>query len=256
MQVDASFWGYFLQADPIVKLVMGLLMLASLFSWAVIFQRFSLFKHMNHGIQTFEKQFWSGTELSRLYTTLNAKGYEQTRGLARIFCGGFREFMKLRPILAQNSSEVMAGVVRAMGVARSRELQGLEKHLGFLASVGSVTPYVGLFGTVWGIMHAFHALGDVEQATISMVAPGISEALVATALGLFAAIPAVLAFNYFNNQLLRIEEQFCTFEDEFAGLLFQQIAQQDAQPHSTSGNVSSELPESGEVPPMPEQPIY
>jgi biopolymer transport protein TolQ len=169
----------------------------------------------------FEERFWSGGDLSALYKDLSAK--ERTnQGLAAIFRAGFQEYVRLRKIEGNDMMAVLQGAERSMRVALSREMDRLESNLPFLATVGSTSPYVGLFGTVWGIMHAFHALGNVDQATLALVAPGISEALVATAIGLFAAIPAVVAYNRYSNQVERLNNRYEEFMEEFSTLLQRQ----------------------------------
>lgn len=219
--VNLGFLEYFLGADVVVKTVMGILLLASVLSWTVIFQRGLFLKSIKHRIVKFEDKFWAGTSLSALYTNLNAhKG--SFSGLESIFHAGFKEFARLRQ-LGFKPEVVMDGVLRSMGIAKHREMDKLEHNLSTLATIGSVSPYIGLFGTVWGIMAAFQALGSVQQATVAMVAPGISEALVATAMGLFAAIPAVIAYNRFSNSVDFIISQYDTFQDELSNILYRQV---------------------------------
>lgn len=191
-------------------------------SWTMIFQRGLFLKNAKVEMVSFEDMFWSGMDLSKLYTELSTKG-EAVQGLSSIFLAGFREFIRLRKQGGVAPSVILEGIQRAMRIARSREMDKLEQHLSFLATVGSTSPYVGLFGTVWGIMTSFHALGSAQQATIAMVAPGISEALIATAMGLFAAIPAVIAYNRFANEVERLLNQYDTFQEEFSNILYRQV---------------------------------
>lgn len=218
---DQSIWFYFADAGIVVKLVMIMLLAASMVSWTLIFQRSSFFKRIRQAGSAFEELFWSGIDLNKLYHEVN-ESQEEPGGLANIFQAGFREFIRLRNQAHVTPAIVMEGTQRAMRVAYSREVDKLEQHLSFLATVGSTSPYVGLFGTVWGIMTSFHALGTAQQATIAMVAPGISEALIATAMGLFAAIPAVIAYNRFSNTAERLLNQYDTFQEEFSAILYRQ----------------------------------
>lgn len=219
---NPSIWSYFFSAGPIVKLVMLLLIAASLASWTVIFERIRYLKKTKTAVDQFEKTFWSSDDLSQLYKSLQQRAVS---GLAVIFVAGFKEFLQLNQpgILANH---VMSGAKRAMRVAQIRENEKLESYLPLLATIGSVSPYVGLFGTVWGIMAAFSSLSQVSEASIAMVAPGISEALVATALGLFAAIPAVIGYNRFVQLVDRLLNRFEAFEDEFASLLYRHTQKQ------------------------------
>jgi biopolymer transport protein TolQ len=169
-------------------------------------------------MEQFEQKFWSGIDLNKLYTDLTSRNKESS-GLELFFTTGFREFGRLRAQPGANPAAIMEGAIRAMKVAHSREIDKLEQNVSWLATIGSTSPYIGLFGTVWGIMNSFIALGSVKQATLSMVAPGIAEALVATAMGLFAAIPAVIAYNRFNNTLSRVESHYENFIEEFSGIL-------------------------------------
>lgn len=222
MVADQSLLSYFLNASPVVRAVMLMLIIASIVSWTMIFQRSIFLKRARDGMSIFEELFWSGNDLGKLYTDLTSeKG--QPGGMENIFQAGFREFVRLRKQAGATAASIMEATQRAMRIARSREMDKLEQHLSFLATVGSTSPYVGLFGTVWGIMTAFHALGGAQQATIAMVAPGISEALVATAMGLFAAIPAVIAYNRFANEAERLLNQYDTFQEEFSNILYRQV---------------------------------
>jgi len=208
-------------ASVLVQLVMLALLLASLFSWYYIFLKIFTFKRANLLADEFEKQFWSGGNLNDLYQRAAASRDAGT--LERIFESGFREFTKLRNQRSTTDPSVMVdGARRAMRATYQREMDHLERHLAFLASTGSVSPYVGLFGTVWGIMHAFRSLANVQQATLAQVAPGIAEALVATAIGLFAAIPAVVAYNRYSHQIDRLAIRFESFMEEFSNILQRQ----------------------------------
>ena len=218
---DLSIISLIANASVLVQLVMALLLLASLFSWYYIFiKRFQL-RRARLQADEFEKQFWSGTELSALYHRANASRTAGT--LERIFESGFREFTKLTKQPGMDMASVMDGTRRAMRATYQREMDNLESHLAFLASVGSVSPYVGLFGTVWGIMNAFRGLANVAQATLGHVAPGIAEALIATAMGLFAAIPAVVAYNRFSGDVNRLAIRFDSFMEEFSNILQRQM---------------------------------
>lgn len=223
MSVDQSLMSLFTQASPLVKLVMLLLVAASVVSWMLIFQGRQAFRRAERTSQSFEDGFWSGVDLHRLYQKYSATPTQHGHGSQQLFLAGFREYLKLRTQTQMPSDLRMASLERAMRVALSKELDALEKPLPFLATVGSVSPYVGLFGTVWGIMNALRALGAVQQANLAMVAPGISEALVATAMGLFAAIPAVIAYNRYSTRLQRLTNQYTIFMDEFLGLLNRQL---------------------------------
>ncbi|HYC44059.1 MAG TPA: protein TolQ [Burkholderiales bacterium] len=218
---DLSIIGLVLNASFLVQLVMLALLLASLFSWYYVFiKRFQL-KRAERQADDFEKQFWSGAELSALYHRANAS--RDAGSLERIFEAGFREFTKLTRQAGMDVAAVMDGTRRAMRATYQREMDNLESHLSFLASVGSVSPYVGLFGTVWGVMNSFRGLANATQATLAAVAPGIAEALIATAMGLFAAIPAVLAYNRFSGDVNRLSIRFDSFMEEFSNILQRQM---------------------------------
>lgn len=218
---DLSIISLVAGASFLVQLVMAALLLASLFSWYYIFvKRFQL-RRASRQADAFEKQFWSGAELSALYHRANAARNAGT--LERIFEAGFGEFVKLTKQPGADVAVVMDGTRRAMRATYQREMDLLESHLSFLASVGSVSPYVGLFGTVWGIMNAFRGLATVAQATLAHVAPGIAEALIATAMGLFAAIPAVVAYNRFAGDVNRLAIRFESFMEEFSNILQRQM---------------------------------
>ncbi len=221
MSSDLNFLQLVFNASPLVQLVMAALVLASVFSWMMIFDRSKVLRRARQEAEAFESRFWAGNDLGQLYRGL-AADQESLRGLATIFHAGFREFARLRESSGVDPSDIVEGARRAMRVAMSRELDGLEHYLSFLATVGSTSPYVGLFGTVWGIMNAFSALGNVKQATLNLVAPGIAEALIATAMGLFAAIPAVVAYNKYANQVQRLENRYDDFVEEFSNILQRQ----------------------------------
>lgn len=216
-----SFWGLFLEASLLVQAVMVLLVLMSVLSWALIYQRRKILQGAETEALKFEERFWSGVDLAKLYKEVSAKG-NKIQGAEHLFHSGFREFARLRQVRSMDSVSVMSGTQRAMRVAHSREMERLETHLSVLATIGSISPYIGLFGTVWGIMNSFIALGSVQQATLQMVAPGIAEALIATAMGLFAAIPAVIAYNKFSTQVATIDGNYINFAEEFTGILQRQ----------------------------------
>ena len=222
MTTDMSMWSLFANASLLVQLVMLLLLAASIYSWTLIIQKYRLLKAARLDAQTFENRFWSGIDLVDLYKQVSKRRGE-LEGMASLFEAGFGEYARLRKQGGQSAMDIVEGTQRAMRVALSRELDRLESHLAFLATVGSTSPYVGLFGTVWGIMNSFRALGGAQHATLSMVAPGIAEALIATAMGLFAAIPAVVAYNRFSNEVERLENRFETFKEEFSTLLQRQV---------------------------------
>ncbi|MCB1724216.1 MAG: protein TolQ [Gammaproteobacteria bacterium] len=218
---DLSFVSLILNASLVVQLVMALLVLASVLSWTIIFDRSRVLKKARREAEDFENRFWSGGDLGELYRAVD-HDRDSARGLGAIFHAGFREFARLRENADMDPMDVVEGARRAMRVALSREIDSLETFLAFLATVGSTSPYVGLFGTVWGIMNAFHALGNVKQATLNLVAPGIAEALIATAMGLFAAIPAVVAYNRYANAVQRLENRYDDFVEEFSNILQRQ----------------------------------
>jgi len=201
---------------------MLILFLASVVSWVMIIQRGTYQRRAQRSLKAFETQFWSGIDLSQLYRKGN-DGQLSVDGVESIFRAGFKEFSRLRQQLGADPDAVMEGTQRAMRVAVSREEEKLEMHLPFLASVASVSPYIGLFGTVWGIMNSFRGLASVHQATLATVAPGISEALVATAMGLFAAIPAVLAYNRYAARAETLSNGYETFAEEFSAILHRQV---------------------------------
>lgn len=224
MEEQLSLIDLVLQASFTVQAVMGMLMLASVLSWYMIVQRFLYFRSARDEMYDFEERFWSGIDLSQLYREGNERASEgaAAMGMESIFRAGFKEFSRLAQQSDMDSEAVLEGSRRAMRVATLREEERLERHLAFLASVGSTSPYIGLFGTVWGIMHSFRGLANATQATLATVAPGISEALVATAMGLFAAIPAVLAYNRFASKVEVFGNRYDTFVDEFSSILYRQ----------------------------------
>lgn len=218
---DLSFTHLILGASPLVQLVMAILVLASILSWTIVFDRSRVLKKARREADDFDNRFWSGGDLAELFRAVD-RDRDALSGEAAIFHAGFREFARLRENPAVEPMALVEGARRAMKVATSRELDSLENHLSFLATVGSTSPYVGLFGTVWGIMNAFQALGNVKQATLNLVAPGIAEALIATAMGLFAAIPAVVAYNKYANSVQRLENRYEDFVEEFSNILQRQ----------------------------------
>jgi biopolymer transport protein TolQ len=201
-----------------VQLVLVLLVAASVLSWAIVFRKQRLVREARAEADRFEGSFWSGGDLAALYRTIEGRA-TATGGIESLFAAGFRDFTRLRGQAGQTPESVLDGARRAMRIAQLKEIDRLEHSLATLATIGSTSPYVGLFGTVWGIMVAFHGLGNVKQATIAMVAPGIAEALIATAIGLFAAIPAVIAYNRFADQVSRLELRYDTFIEEFSSIL-------------------------------------
>lgn len=216
MNQDLSIVNLVLHASLVVQLVIAGLMLTSLASWTVIFTKLFGLRTLRNSNDDFEREFWSGKNLNELYNAAGTK--PRTAPMERLFASGMREFMKLRE-RRLDPGALLDGARRAMRASLQRELDMIEGNVGFLASVGSVSPYVGLFGTVWGIMHAFVGLSNVQQVTLATVAPGIAEALVATAIGLFAAIPAVVAYNRFARDIDRIAIQLETFIEEFSNIL-------------------------------------
>ncbi|MGA7950501.1 MAG: protein TolQ [Thiobacillaceae bacterium] len=225
MQVtqDLSLLTLVAQASIPVKIVLGLLLLASMMSWWYIFLKLFALSRATRMTGSFEKEFWGGGDINAMFQRIAAER-DQSGALALIFEAGFREFLKLRKQAGVTVSVIMDGTRRAMRASYQRELDGLESHLAFLATVGSVSPYVGLFGTVWGIMLAFQNLSSVAQATLAQVAPGIAEALIATAMGLFAAIPAVVAYNRYTHDIDRLSNRMESFMEEFSNILQRQAA--------------------------------
>ena len=222
MSNDLSLFSLLANASLVVQCVMLLLLGVSVVSWTMIFKKSITLGRARKAADKFEQRFWSGTELTTLYGQITARKYIPS-GMESIFEAGFKEFARLRKQPNIQPMAVLEGAQRAMRVVLAREIDELELHLSFLASVGSISPYVGLFGTVWGIMNSFRALGNVHQATLSQVAPGIAEALIATAMGLFAAIPAVVAYNRYANTSERLINRYDTFLEEFATILQRQV---------------------------------
>ena len=229
MNPDISIIHLVLHASWVVQLVMAALLLTSLASWTVIVSKLFGLSNVRHGNDEFEREFWSGKNLKDLYS--DAGRHVDSSPMERIFASGMREFMKTMEKKNIDPPLILDGARRAMRASFQRELDLMESNLSFLASVGSVSPYVGLFGTVWGIMTAFIGLSNVQQASLASVAPGIAEALVATAIGLFAAIPAVIAYNRFARQIDRIAIQFETFIEEFSNILQRNIGHASEEAH-------------------------
>jgi len=221
VKTDLSIVHIILEASLVVQIILILLLVASLASWFIIFRKTSIISLARKAADSFEDSFWSGGDLIAMFQRLDHKDGGLT-GMERIFHAGFREYAKLRKQETLHNDAILEGTDRAMRVAQNREVDELELHLPILATIGSTSPYVGLFGTVWGIMNSFRALGEVQQATLAMVAPGISEALVATAMGLFAAIPAVIAYNHYATQSERLHSRYDAFREEFFSLLQRQ----------------------------------
>jgi len=222
---DMSVLSLVTNASVLVQLVMAGLLLASVVSWYYIFIKIFTYKRAARQSDRFERHFWGGGDLSELFQrAVNSR--DSSGALERIFEAGYREFTKLRAQRGTDASTMVDGARRAMRATYQREMDHLESHLSFLASTGSVSPYVGLFGTVWGIMHSFRSLANVQQATLAQVAPGIAEALIATAIGLFAAIPAVVAYNRYSHDIDRLAIRFESFMEEFSNILQRQTARQ------------------------------
>jgi len=221
MSADMSFFHLITGASLVVQLVMLLLLVVSMVSWTMIFRRRSALEEARQAADDFEDRFWSGGDLAALYREVSSDT-GHVIGMAGIFKAGFKEFARLRGQQGADPRAVMEGTQRVMRVVLSRETDDLETHLSFLATVGSTSPYVGLFGTVWGIMNSFRGLGNAQQATLSMVAPGIAEALIATAMGLFAAIPAVIAYNRYSHDVERLISRYDNFLEEFSTILQRQ----------------------------------
>lgn len=217
---DLSLITLITEASLLVKLVMLALLLISFYSWLIIFRKRSELEQAKRDANAFEDKFWSGNELNRLYEDISSRPHA-SRGMEGIFEVGFKEFVRLKKF-ANGSNYVLDGSQRVMRISLAREIDQLETSLPFLATAGSTSPYIGLFGTVWGIMNSFRALGNVQHATLAMVAPGIAEALIATAMGLFAAIPAVIAYNRYSHEVERLINRYDTFLEEFSSILQRQ----------------------------------
>lgn len=222
---ELTIWQLTLDASLPVQIVLLILLLASVVSWVMIVQRWLVLSAAAKGVQSFEQRFWSGMDLSQLYKEGTQMQQEEMQivGMENLFRAGFKEFMRLRQQSSVDKEAIMEGAQRVMRVAYAREEEKLDKHLTFLATVGSVSPYIGLFGTVIGIMNSFIGLANQAQATLVVVAPGIAEALFATAMGLFAAIPAVVAYNKYTASVDSITGSYITFSDEFSSILHRQI---------------------------------
>ncbi len=221
---DLSILRLIAEATIVVQAVMALLLAASVYSWGIIFRKRKVLRSASDDLQRFDREFWSGGDLAALYKSIEARG--RAAGIDSIFQAGFREFARLKQQGVDSADVLLEGARRAMKAQQIKEIENLEQGLSNLATVGSTSPYVGLFGTVWGIMHAFVGLGSVQQATLATVAPGIAEALIATAIGLFAAIPAVVAYNRYADQVWRLESRYDAFMEEFSTIL---------QRHATRG---------------------
>lgn len=218
MNAELSIGHLIAQASVLVQIVMGLLVLASIVSWAVIISKRQLVSRTRQGSEKFEERFWSGGNLADLYESVS-RNKEAEGGIVPIFSAGFEEYKRQQGMAQIDNDDALAAVQRQMRVAQVREVERLEGGLALLATIGSTSPYVGLFGTVWGIMNAFIGISNMKQASLAVVAPGIAEALIATAMGLFAAIPAVIAYNFFTRSVESLETQFHTFSEEMIGII-------------------------------------
>ncbi len=218
MPEQISIFEIVVNSSPPVLAVLVILTLASLASWVMIFQRWFALRRAINDSDEFEDHFWSGIDLRQLYSELD--GQDDLTGIEKVFVAGFKEYSRLSDQSGADTESIMQGAQRAMRVALTREEESLETHLVFLATVGSTSPYVGLFGTVWGIMNSFRELANMSQATLATVAPGISEALIATAMGLFAAIPAVIGYNRFSARVEVLMKRYNAFSDELTGILY------------------------------------
>jgi len=221
-----------LEASPVVQAVLLLLLILSIASWGVIIEKSRALKQAVGGANEFEDSFWSGGDLSALYREVSSE--ESPQGMAGIFESGFREFGRLRQEGGLSPDQIVEGARRSMNVSQIREMDRLESNLSFLATVSNTSPYIGLFGTVWGIMSAFYSLGNLQSATIAVVAPHISEALIATAMGLFAAIPAGIAYNRYADKVGRLEVRYGTFMEELSAIFQRSAARKDAAHHGAA----------------------
>ena len=226
MNTDLSVLRLILDASPVVQLVLAGLLLLSISSWAVIIDKARVLKQAHRAASESEASFWSGVDLSSLYRDI-ARTEATPLGMAGIFEAGFRDFGRLKQESGMTSEQIVEGARRAMRVSHLREMDRIEHNLAFLATVSNTSPYIGLFGTVWGIMSAFYSLGSVQSATIALVAPHISEALIATAMGLVAAIPAGIFFNRYANQVNRLEVRYDTFSEELSAILQRNAARRE-----------------------------
>ncbi|MDH2999420.1 Tol-Pal system subunit TolQ [Chelonobacter oris] len=221
MSTELNFLALFLDASIIVQIVIAILILFSIISWAIIIQRSAILRQALKSSASFEDRFWSGEDLNKLYEGMDNRR-DALNGSEQIFYVGFKEFLRLQQTASSTPESIIQGTGRAMNLTLNREIEEVENRIPFLATVASISPYIGLFGTVWGIMHAFMALSNVKQATLQMVAPGIAEALIATAIGLFAAIPAVMAYNRLSLRVGKLEQNYTNFIDEFTTILHRQ----------------------------------
>jgi biopolymer transport protein TolQ len=228
MNVDLSIVSLIMDASLIVQLVMLGLLIASIGSWTIIIEKSRMLKQSVAAADDFESSFWSGVDLASMYRDI-ASGSQNQMGMAGIFVSGFRDFSRLQEQQGLTGDQVLEGARRSMRVSQMREVDRFEHNLALLATVGSTSPYVGLFGTVWGIMNSFQSLANVQSATLALVAPGIAEALIATAMGLFAAIPAVIAFNRYADKVGRLEVRFDTFMEEFSAILQRHASQAEVE---------------------------
>ncbi|MBK2124111.1 protein TolQ [Fangia hongkongensis] len=231
MANNLSFWHLIANADIVVQLIMLILVVGSVWSWAIMIQRYQVTKQAKLEAKRFAREFWSSGNISKIYQKLSANK-TQVKGMSYLFSCGFREFLRLRKQGNLHGDVVLEGVERSMRVAMMQESEKLEHQISLLGTIGSIAPYVGLLGTVWGIMASFTALGGVEQATLSMVAPHIAEALIATALGLFVAIPAVVGYNRFSKSVDAVLLEYENFQDELCTLLYREAY----KPQSESTN--------------------
>lgn len=234
MSEQLSYWQLIIDASLLVKFVMLVLVGLSIATWVFIWERRSVMNDSFRKFAAFEERFWSGIDLAHLYRQVNASPEENSAGES-IFRAGFKEFTRLRQQNVTDAEGIMAGCQRAMRVAVSKEADRLDSHLTFMATVGSTSPYIGLFGTVWGIMHSFLGLASVTQVSLATVAPGIAEALIATAMGLFAAIPAVIGFNRFSARAEKMLSNLETFTEEFSAILHRQAHLLEVQQRNSQG---------------------
>ncbi|NIG62323.1 MAG: Tol-Pal system protein TolQ [Serratia symbiotica] len=225
---DLNILDLFLKASLLVKLIILILICLSVASWAIIIQRTRILNMATRDAEAFEDKFWSGVNLSHLYQESQGRR-DRLTGSEQIFYEGFKEFARLHRANNHAPESVIEGSSRAMRISINRELEALENHISFLGTVGSISPYIGLFGTIWGIMNAFISLGAVKHATLQMVAPGIAEALIATAIGLFAAIPAMIAYNHLNQHVNKLEQNYGNFMEEFTSILHRQSFSSDSK---------------------------
>lgn len=221
MTADTTFWSFIINAGFIVKCVILILFFASIASWTVIAERTRFYKKQWVQTQQFENRFWSGVSLNDLFQSTQRDS--DPTGVAKIFSSGFSAFTQFQTTGKHSSDDVITGAQRAMVAAESKSMDALDRSLSLLSNIGSISPFIGLFGTVWGIMTAFQALGTVQQASIAMVAPGISEALITTAIGLLTAIPAAIAYNRFTSQVAKLQNHYETFSAEFTNILHKQV---------------------------------